>query len=378
MKIYLDYAATTPIDKDVKKEMLPFLTEKFGNPSSLHDFGQEALLAVDDAREKVANFLNAKSREVIFTSSATEANNLAILGILSKDDHAITSSFEHKAVLEPFKKSNIDVDYLPVYKNGIVKKEDVLKKIRQNTKLISIMYVNSEVGTIQPIKEIGGEIEKLNKERKNKIIFHTDASQAANYLSCDVNELKVDLLTLSGHKIYGPKGIGILFVKEGTKVSPFFYGASQERGLSSGTENVPAIVGFGSAVLNIKKNNIKEIKRLRDKLIDSVLNNIVGTKLNGDRERRIPNNVNISFDGIEGESLMIALNMEGVAVSTGSACASHSLSPSYVLLALGLSHEEAHSSLRITLGRMTTEEEIDYFLEKLPNIIYKLRKISGR
>ncbi len=378
MKIYLDYAATTPIDKDVKKEMLPFLTEKFGNPSSLHDFGQEALLAIDDAREKVADFLNAESREVVFTSSATEANNLAILGTLEKGDHAITSSFEHKAVLEPFKKRGNDVDYIPVYKNGIVKTEDAFKKIKENTKLISIMYVNSEVGTIQPIKEIGEGIKKLNKNRKNKIVFHTDASQAANYLSCDVNELNVDLLTLSGHKIYGPKGAGVLFVREGIKLSPIFYGASQERGLSSGTENVPAIVGLGSAILNIKKNDIKETRRLRDKLIDSVLNNIVGAKLNGDREKRIPNNVNISFNGVEGESLMIALNREGVAVSTGSACASHSLSPSYVLLALGLSHEEAHSSLRITLGRMTTEKEIDYFLEKLPTIVYKLRKISGR
>jgi cysteine desulfurase len=378
MKIYLDYAATTPIDKDVKKEILPFLTEKFGNPSSLHDFGREALFAVDDAREKVADFLNAKSREVIFTSSATEANNLAILGTLGKNDHAITSSFEHKAVLEPFKKNENDVDYLSVYKDGVVKTEDVLEKIKENTKLVSVMYVNSEVGTIQPIKEIGEEIEKINKKRKKKIIFHTDASQAANYLSCDVNELKVDLLTLSGHKIYGPKGVGVLFVKEGIKLSPILHGATQERGLSSGTENVPAIVGIGSAILNIEKNDTKETKRLRDKIIDSVLSDIVGTKLNGDRGKRIPNNVNISFNGVEGESLMIALNMEKIAVSTGSACASHSLSPSYVLLALGLSHEEAHSSLRITLGRMTTEKEVGYFLEKLPNIVYKLRKISGR
>jgi cysteine desulfurase len=378
MKIYLDYAATTPIDKDVKKEMLPFLTEKFGNPSSLHDFGQEALFAIDSARERVAIFLNARSREVIFTSSATEANNLAILGVLEKGDHAITSSFEHKAVLEPLKNSGNEIDCLSVYKNGIVKKEDIFAKIKENTKLISIMYVNSEIGTIQPIKEIGEEIEKLNRGRRKKILFHTDASQAANYLSCDVNELKVDLLTLSGHKIYGPKGIGVLFIKEGTKLSPILYGAMQERGLSSGTENVPAIVGIGSAILNIKKNDIKGTKRLRDKLIDSVLSNIEGAKLNGDKEKRIHNNANISFDGVEGESLMIALNMEGVAVSTGSACASHSLSPSYVLLALGLSHEEAHSSLRITVGRTTTEEEIDYFLEKLPNIVYKLRKISGR
>jgi cysteine desulfurase len=380
MKIYFDYAATTPLDEDVKKEMMPFFSEKFGNPSSLHDFGQKAVFAIDNARERVAKFLNCKSREVVFTSSATEANNLAILGILrqEKDLHAITSSFEHKAVLEPLLKGKFDVDYLSVYRNGIVKAEDVLKKIKKNTRLVSIMYANSEIGTIQPIKEIGEEVEKMNEKRKKKIIFHTDASQAANYLSCNVLDLKVDLLTLSGHKMYGPKGAGVLFVKEGVNLSPIIYGASQERGLSSGTENVPAIVGFGSAIEKIGKNKIEKTKKLRDKLIDGILKNIEETKLNGDCEKRLPNNINISFKGAEGESLLIALDREGVAVSTGSACASHSLSPSYVLLSLGLSHEEAHGSLRITLGRYTKEEEVDYLLEKLPKIVYKLRKISGR
>lgn len=380
MKIYLDYAATTPVDGEVKEEMLPFFNEKFGNPSSIHAFGQEAVFAVDTAREKVADFLNCKEREIVFTSSATEANNLAILGVLKKEEglHAVTSSFEHKAVLEPLLKSGSEVDYLSVYKDGVVKVEDVLKKIKKNTRIVSVMYANSEIGTVQPIKEIGKEIKEINKKRKEKILFHTDASQAVNYLSCNTEDLNVDLLTFSGHKIYGPKGVGVLFVKEGINLLPIIHGASQEKGLSSGTENVPAIVGIGSAVEIIGKHNDEKIKSLRDKLIDGILKNIEGTRLNGDREKRLPNNVNISFKGAEGESLLVALDREGIAVSTGSACASHSLSPSYVLLALGLSHEEAHSSLRITLGRYTKEEEVDYLLEKLPIIVNKLRKISGR
>ncbi len=375
-KVYLDYAATTPLDEDVKREMDPYFTEKFGNPSSLHGFGQEALFAIDSAREKVAKFLNAQEREVIFTSSATEANNLAIF--VKEGDHAVTSSIEHKAVLEPLKKSGADVSYLPSGKNGVVKVEDVLSEIKENTTLVSVMYVNSEIGTIQPIKEIGEKIKEINKKREKKIIFHTDASQAVNYLSCDVKELGVDLLTLSGHKIYGPKGVGVLFIKEGIKLSPSTYGASQEKGLSPGTENVPAIIGIGFAIENIGKNDYKETKRLQNKLIDSILTDIEETELNGDREKRVPNNINVSFKGAEGESLLIALDREGIAVSTGSACASNSLSPSYVLLSLGLSHGKAHSSLRISLGRDTTEEDIDYFLEKLKEIVKKLRLISGR
>ena len=375
-KVYLDYAATTPLDRDVKKEMDPYFTEKCGNPSSLHSFGQEALFAIDSAREKVAKFLNAESREIIFTSSATEANNLAVF--VKEGDHAITSSIEHKAVLEPLKESGAEISYISSNKNGVVRADDVLNEIREETVFVSVMYVNSEIGTVQPIKEIGEKIKEINEKREKKIIFHTDASQAGNYLSCDVKDLGVDLLTLSGHKIYGPKGVGVLFIKEGLSISSSTYGASQEKGLSPGTENVPAIVGMGSAVENIKKSDYKETKRLQDKLIDSILNDIEGAELNGDREKRIPNNINISFKGVEGESLLIALDREGIAVSTGSACASNSLSPSYVLLSLGLSHEKAHSSLRISLGRDTTEEDIDYFLEKLKEIIKKLRIISGR
>jgi len=379
-KKYFDYAATTPIDENVEKKMLPFLRESFGNPSSLHGFGQEALFGIDNAREVVAKFLGANEREVIFTSSATQANNLAIFGILQGKEkpHVITSAIEHKAVLEPLKNSEAEVDHLPVYENGIVKVEDVLEKIKEETVLISIMYANSEIGTLQPIKEIGEKIKEINKKRKNKIFFHTDAVQAVNYLPCDVSELNIDLLTISGHKIYGPKGVGALFVKEGAKLSPIFFGASQEKKLSPGTENVPGIVGLGSAVEKLKKNDIGQTKKLRNKIIDGILENIPGSSLNGDREKRLPNNVNMSFEGVEGESLVIALDREGIAVSTGSACASHSLSPSYVLLALGLSHEKAHGSLRITLGRYTTEEEVDYLLEKLPPIVERLREISGK
>ncbi len=378
-KIYLDYAATTPIDIDVEEELKPLLKKSFGNPSSLHSFGQDSLFVLDEARKKVANFLEVLESEVIFTPSATVANNIAILGAIKeqKEAHVIISSFEHKAVIETVKGAKCKVTYLPVYKSGIVKVEDVLSSINEDTVLVSICYVNSEVGTVQPIKEIAQAIEKENKKREKKIIFHTDAVQAVNYFDCSVKNLGVDMLTLSGHKIYGPKGAGALFIKKGTDISPIFYGASQEKGFVPGTENIFAVAGLGFAIDNIGKNDFKKTEELRDNLIDGLLK-IPGTKLNGDREKRSPNNVNISFEGVEGESLLVALDMGGIAVSTGSACASNSLEPSYVLLALGLSHEEAHSSLRITLGRQTTKEEISVFLEKIVPIVERLRKISGR
>ena len=379
-KIYFDCAATTPVDREIIEKIKPFMGEKFGNPSSMHSFGQEALFAVDNAREKVAEFLDCNEREVVFTSSATQANNIAILGTLKKikNPHVITSSFEHKAVLEPLKESGVEATYLPVYKEGVVRVEDLEKAVKENTVLVSLGYVNSEVGTIQPIGEIGTMIKNLNKQRERKIVYHTDAVQAVNYLPCKVNDLGVDILTLSGHKIYGPKGAGVLFVRENTQISPIFYGASQERKLNPGTENVFAIAGLGFALENIGKYNWEKVKKMRDRIIDVVLSDINGAKLNGSREKRIPNNANITFPGTEGESLMIALDTEGVAVSTGSACASKTLSPSGVLLSMGLSHEDAHSSLRISLGRYTTEEEVDYFLEKLPPIVDRLRKIAGK
>ncbi len=371
--IYLDHAATTPTKESVFEEMLPFFREKFGNPSSLHNFGEEAVFAIDKARKRVANFLNSKEREVVFTSSATEANNLSILGSVN-GGHIITSSIEHSAVLNPCKASGAEVTHLPVYKEGVVRVEDVLKEIREDTVLISVMYVNNEIGTVQPIAEIGRAIEEVNRKRKKKILFHTDAVQAVNYFSCDVDELKVDLLTISGHKIYGPKGVGALYIREGVNLSPVMHGASHERGLHPGTENVPAIVGLGKAVEEIERD--EKMIEMRDRVIDEL--DIKGVHLNGSRIKRSPNNVNLAFEGVEGESLLIALNEEGVAVSTGSACASHSLSPSHVLLALGLSHRMAHGSLRITLGKDTTNEEIDYLLSKLPPIVERLRKISGR
>ncbi len=379
-KVYLDYASTTPIDNKIKEKIIDNMNDDFGNPSSLHSFGQRTRIIIDKARSSVASFLNAEEREVVFTNSATLANNIAILGLLKgkKNPHIVTTSFEHKSVLEPVSKNNFDVSYLPVYKNGIVKIEDVISEIKDETTLVSIGYVNSEIGSIQPIEEIGRIIDEENKNRKNKIIFHTDAVQAVNYLSCNVKKLKVDMLTLSGHKLYGPKGAGVLYVREGVMLNRILFGASQEKGFFPGTENTYAIAGLGFAIEEVKNNDNSKVKKLRDKIIEYILNNIRDAEINGDIGKRIDNNVNVSFKGVEGESLMFALDSEGVAVSTGSACASGSLDPSYVLLAIGLSRERAHGSIRITLGRFTTKEDIDYFLERLSNIVNKLRKISGR
>ncbi len=378
--VYLDYAATTPVLEKVKKEMILCADNAYGNPSSLHFFGSRAREAVDEARSKVAGFLNSKEREVIFTCSATQSNNLALLGVLKnyKNPHVITTPVEHKAVLEPLKNSGAKISYLSVSSTGLVNPEEVLSLIEEETVLVSIGYANSEVGVVQPIKQIGEVVRKVNEERKKKIVFHTDAVQAVNYLSCDVRELGVDMFTLSGHKIYGPKGVGVLFVKEGVSVSPVSFGASQERGLVPGTENVPAMVGLGFAVEEIKEGEAKRVQELRDKIIRTALEEVPDSFLNGDKENRLPNNVNLSFQGVEGESLMFALDNDRFAVSTGSACASSSLDPSYVLLAMGMSHERAHGSVRISLGRFTTEKQVDLFLERLKINVEKLRKISGR
>lgn len=385
-KIYLDYAATTPIDKEVLKAMMPYLKKNFGNPSSLHRFGQETRFAIDQARKKIANFLNSEEEEIVFCGSATEANNLSIFGLIKaikknlKRPHIITTKIEHHAVLHPFeelKKEGVEVSFISPKKDGIVRPKDIKKEIKKNTVFLSVMYANNEIGTIQPIEEIGKFLFKLNKNRKQKIYFHTDAVQAVNYLDCDVKKLGVDLLTLSAHKIYGPKGVGVLYVKKGTPIEPIIYGGGHEFGLRSGTENVAGIVGLGKAVELVEKHkkDIQKIKLLRDYLIEKILK-IPGVKLNGSRENRLPNNVNVSIEGIEGESLIIALDQEGIALSTGSACSSKELKPSHVLLAIGLSPKEAHGSLRITLGRFTTKQEIDYFLEVLPKVVKRLRKIS--
>lgn len=393
--IYLDYAATTPLDKEVLQKMMPYLKEKYGNASSIHKFGQEAREAIENSREKIAKFLNCKSEEIIFTGSASESDNLAIRGLIKrfkdkgkKKIHIITSQIEHKAVLETCKDlalndlggRRIKVSYISVDRGGVVNLNDLKKEITPETDLVSIMYINNETGAIQPIEKIGKIIAEVNKDREHKIYFHTDAVQAANYLSCNVKKLGVDLLTLSSHKIYGPKGVGILYVRQGTSISSLIAGGSHELGLRAGTENVAGIVGMGFAIEQIKKQSVKDkkqIKFLKDELIKQVLK-IPKTKLNGDLKNTAPHIINFSFLGIEGEGLVIALDQEGFALATGSACTSSTLSPSHVLMAMGLEELEAHSSLRVSLGKYTTEKEIDYFLKILPVVVEKLRKISGR
>jgi len=398
-KIYLDYAATTPVDPKVLKAMGPYFSKIYGNPSSIHSWGQETQAAVDKARDQVAKFLNCKLSEIVFTGSASESDNLAIRGLIKalkrrkregEKVHIITSSIEHKAVLETchdLEKDGIKITYLPVGKDGIVDIADLKAEINPETDLVSIMYVNNEVGTIQPIKKIGQLLEEINKTKEHRIFFHTDAVQAANWLNCKVDELKVDLLTLSGHKIYGPKGVGILYIRQGTPISPLITGGDQEWGLRAGTENVANIVGMGAAIAQISnlKSQISKIKKLRDKLIKGVLTKIPSSKLNGPAfakatagEERAPHIANFSFLGIEGEAIVLSLDQEGIAASTGSACTSRALLPSHVLMAMGLSELEAQSSLRVSLGRHTTAREIDIFLKTLPKVVERLRKISGR
>jgi cysteine desulfurase len=383
-KIYLDYSASTPVDPKVLRAMLPYFKKDCGNPSSIHGFGQKALLAVDQARENAAKFLDCDSNEIIFTGSATEANNLALFGLIKAGDHVITSQIEHPAILEPcrvLEKRGVEITYLPVDSEGLLRVFDVEKAIKFNTVLISVIYANNEIGTIQPIAEIGELLKTKNQKLKNKIYFHTDAVQAANYLDCHVKKLGVDLLTLSGHKIYGPKGVGALYLKKEIKLRPLLYGGGQEQGMRSGTENVVGIVGLGRALEEIQnpKSKIQNIKirQLRDKLIKVILKSILDCRLNGSAVKRLPNNVNISFKGLEGEAMVIALDQKGIAVSTGSACSVRDLQPSHVLLALGLSEQGAHGSLRITLGKYTTQQEIEKFLRVLPSIVERLRKISG-
>jgi len=390
-KIYFDNAATTPVDKGVLDAMLPYFSEKYGNASSLHQFGQESQQAVIKARQEIADILDCLSSEIIFTSGATESDNLATKGaVQSQNDkklHIITTAIEHPAVLDTCKileKQGVNVAYLPVSKEGIVSVADLEKEIHDETILVSVMYVNNEVGTIQPIVKIGEKLAKINQERSQqklpKVIFHTDAVQAANYLDLNVKNLGVDLMSLSGHKIYGPKGIGLLYVKNRTAITRIQDGGHQEYGLRSGTLNTPGIVGMATALKTVdsRQSTVDRLKKLRDGLIDGVLKLVPDSQLNGSREKRLPNNANFSFRGVEGESLMIALDQAGIAVSTGSACASGSLEPSHVLMALGHSAEMAHSSLRISLGKYNTEKEVDYFLQVLPEIIQRLRKISGR
>lgn len=386
-RIYLDYAATTPVDSRVLKAMEPYFSEKFGNTMSLHSWGQEAKIALEESREKLASIINASPNEIIFTSSATESNNLAIKGIAMNMPkgrgacHIIISSIEHPCVMEAakFLSRGFEITKIPVDKYGRVNPKDIEKEIKPETILVSVIHASNEIGAIQNIAEIGKICHAYRQAgRERKVYFHTDASQSFGKIPIDVKKMNIDLLTASSHKIYGPKGAGILYVREGIKITPLLHGGGQENGLRSSTINLPAVVGFAKAAEIAEKEMEKESKRLeklRDKLIKGVLK-IEGSRLNGHPKDRLPNNANFWFSFVEGESLVIQLDMEGIAASTGSACSSAKLEPSYVLLALGLKPQEAHGSLRISLGRWTTEKEIDYFLKVLPDVVKQLRKIS--
>lgn len=379
-KIYLDHAATTPARKDVVEAMLPYFTEHFGNPSSIYSFAGENKEAIEDAREKVAKAIGATEREVFFTSGGTESDNWAIRGIAenykAKGNHIITTTMEHHAVLhtcEYLEKNGYEVTYLEVDEYGMVDPEALRAAIKDTTILITIMFANNEIGTIQPIAEIGA----IAKEAG--VIFHTDAVQAVGHVPIDVNEMNIDLLSLSGHKLYGPKGIGALYVKKGTKLRAFIHGGAQEKKRRGGTENVPAIVGLGvaveTAVATLEEESARQ-SELRDYLIEQIKENVPHCKLNGHPTKRLPNNVNYSFEFIEGESLLIMLDMKGIYASSGSACTSGSLDPSHVLLAIGLPHEIAHGSLRVTLGESSTKEDLDYLVESLQAIVARLRDMS--
>ena len=379
-KIYMDYAATTPVDPRVVKAMLPYFTKKFGNTMSLHSFGQEAKAALEESREVVANLIGAKPNEIIFTSSATESNNLALKGIAfankEKGRHIVISSVEHPCIMESAKwleRQGFRITRLPVDKYGLINPEDVKKTIKKETILVSAIHASNEIGNIEPIKEIG----KICKEKG--VYFHTDAVQSFGKIPINVNKMNIDLLSASSHKMYGPKGAACLFIREGIKIEPILHGGGQEVGLRSSTVNVPAIVGFAKACEISKKEMKKEgerVTKLRDKLIKGVLEKIPDSYLNGHPKKRLPNNANFWFKFVEGESIVIQLDLLGIAASTGSACSSVKLEPSHILLAIGLKPEEAHGSLRLTLGRWTKEKEINYLLKVLPQIIKNLRKIS--
>ncbi len=379
-KVYLDYAATTPVDPEVLAAMQPYFFEKFGNPSSLHAYGQEAKKAVEDSRQTLAEFINAKPEEIVFTSGGTESDNFALLGVAyaleKKGNQIITSVIEHHAISEPAKlleKRGFKVTYLGVDKDGLVSCDDLKKAITDKTILVSIMHANNEIGTLQPIAKLA----KLAKEKG--IYFHTDAVQTVGHIPINVDELNLDLLSLSAHKFYGPKGVGALYIRKGTHLETFMRGGDQERGRRASTQNTTGIVGLAKAIELCQKKIESETRfqsALRDRLIREIPARIPEVRLNGHPLLRLPNNVNFSIKYIEGESMLLSLDMLGIACSTGSACTSSSLEPSHVLLAIGLDHETAHGSLRITLGRWTKESDIDYLLEKLPQVVQKLRAMS--
>lgn len=381
MRVYMDHSATTPVDTGVAEVMMHYYTERYGNPSSIHGFGREAKQGLENARAQVAALIGSRPDEIIFTSGGTEADNLAILGITEaykqKGKHIITSAIEHHAVLdtcEYLSKRGFELTVLPVNEEGLVSVEDVKNALRTDTILISIMHANNEVGAIQPIAEIG------RIAREHGVLFHVDAVQSLGKIPVNVHELNVDLLTISAHKIYGPKGVGALYIRKGVKTARLVHGGGQEKKRRSGTENTPGIIGFGKACELAGQRMNEEAERLmklRDQLMNGIVERIEHVKVNGPLgEDRLPNNVNVSIRFIEGEALLLSLDMVGIAASSGSACTSGSLDPSHVLLAMGLSHEIAHGSLRFSLGRQNTEADVEYVLNELPKIVERLRMMS--
>ena len=383
--IYLDHAAATPVDPEILRKMLPYFSDRYGNPSSLYAFGREAKSAIETARATVGEILHVREKEIIFTGGGTEANNLAIFGLAQGADHGkhiIITKIEHDSILEPvqfLEKNGFEVTYIDVGEDGIVKAEDVLKAVNERTVLVRIMYANNEIGTIQPVDEISALLRERFSENQRPV-FHVDACQAAGYLDISFETLGVDAMTLNAGKIYGPKGAGALILRSGIKINPQIRGGGQEWNLRPGTENVPAIVGFAEALKMAQArraddDNIKKIQKLRDRLIDGILK-IPESRLNGDRGRRLPGNVNISFPGLEGETILLELDKLDIAASSGSACATRSLLPSHVITALGLPEEWTHGSVRFSLGRSTTEQEIDFVLDRLPAMVKGLRERS--
>jgi cysteine desulfurase len=378
--IYLDHAATTPTDPEVLQAMLPYFTDRFGSASTLYSLGKETREAVEAAREQVAALIGARADEVFFTSGGTESDNWAVTGTAlakaDKGNHIITTKIEHHAILEPchtLEKQGYEVTYLPVDSEGMIDPAELQNAINDRTILISVMHANNEIGTIQPVEEIG----KIARERK--IFFHTDTVQSVGSIPVDVNAIGCDMLSISAHKLYGPKGIGAMYVRKGTRISRFMQGGGQESNRRAGTHNVPGIVGLGKAaeIARLRMDEVTpRIVSYRDKLIEGILSKIPDVRLNGHRTQRLPNNVNVSFDGIEGESIILLLDMHGICASSGSACTSGSLDPSHVLMSLGLKHEEAHGSLRLTLGRENSEWDVKNVLEALPVIVERLRMMS--
>lgn len=384
-RVYLDNSATTPVDPQVLEAMMPFLTDTYGNASSIHFYGQQARSAVDRARHQVAGLLNARPNELIFTSGGTESNNLAIRGFAEANvqhgKHIITSTIEHpavKSVCEDLEKNGFEVTYVPVYENGVVKIEDVLAAIRDDTILISVMAANNEIGTLQPVEAIGVLVKELREQGK-KLRFHTDAVQAAGKIEVDVESIGCDMLTISGHKIYAPKGVGALYVRRGTRLHAQNIGGRQERGVRGGTESVPNIAALGKAAEmagSALKPDSERLGRMRDRFEAAIERLIPDIVFNGDRGKRLSNISNVSFRGIEGEGLLINLDMHGIAVSTGSACSSGSLEPSPVIRALGREDQLARSAVRFSFGRNNTEEDVDHVLEALPKAVETLRSLS--